>query len=94
VECGGQRRAASVIRDGDTGEWGVWLASDTPGWLEAGGSPYRAPATVCAHRAERWYWQIVCGGPLHHGDDFPQPLWEQRNQIPDLDDAARLPQPA
>ena len=71
---------------------GVWLASGTPGWLEAGGSPYRAPATVCAQRAERWYWQFVCGEPLRHGDDFPQHWWEQRNQIPDLDDAARLPQ--
>ena len=55
AECGGPRRAASVIRDSDTGEWGVWLAGGTPGWLEADGSPYRAPAMVCAHRAERWY---------------------------------------
>ena len=92
VECDGQRREASVVRDSDTGEWGVWLVGGTTGWLEAGGSPYRAPATVCAHRAERWYWQLVCGTPLHHRDEFPQPRWEQRNQIPDLDDAVRLPQ--
>lgn len=31
------------------------------GWLEAGCSPYRAPATVCVRRAERWYWQTVGG---------------------------------
>ena len=72
VECGGERRTASVIRDADTGEWGVWLTGGAPGWLQAGGSPYRAPGTVCVQRAERWYWQLVCGGPLRHRDDFPQ----------------------
>ena len=92
VECGGQWRTASVVRDGDTGEWGVWLENDPSGWLQAGGSPYRAPATVCAHRAERWYWQLVRGESLCHGHDFPQHWWEQQHQIPDLDDAARLPQ--
>lgn len=94
VECGGERRTASVIRDADTGEWGVWLRGGAPGWLEAGGSTYRAPGTVCVQRAERWYWQLVCGGPLRHDDDFPQHWWEQEHQIPDLDDPARLPQPA
>ena len=88
----GQQTIASVVRDRDTGEWGVWVAGGTTRWLEAGGLPYRAPATVCVRRAERWYWQTVAGVALPHGDDFPQPKWEQDRCIPDLDDAARLPQ--
>ena len=90
--CEGQQTVASVVRDGDTGEWGVWVAGGTAQWLEAGGSPYRAPATLCVCRAERWYWQTVAGVALPHSDDFPQPDWEQDNGIPDLDDAVRHPQ--
>ena len=89
----GQQAIASVVRDRDTGEWGVWVSCGTAGWLEAGGSPYRAPATVCVRRAERWYWQTVGGLALPHSDDFPAPRWERANQIPDLDDAVRQPQP-
>ena len=94
VLSGSQWHAASVVRDSGTREWGVRLSGDTEGWLEAGGSPYRAPATVCAQRAERWYWQLVCGTPMPHSDDFPQSRWEHQNQIPDLDDTTRVPQPA
>ena len=94
VVCQGRQRTAEVIRDSDTGEWGVWLSGDAAGWLEAGGSPYRAPANVCAQRAERWYWQTVCGMAMPHSEDHPQPRWEQEHQIPDLDGASRRLQPA
>ena len=99
--CKGQRTIASVVRDNDTREWGIWVAGETPGWLKAGGAPYRAPATVCSHRAERWYWQTVYGVRMPHGENFPQPGWEQDNRLPDLDDhlqdrddAGRLAVPA
>ena len=94
VMCQGQQRTAEVIRDSDSDEWGVWISGGEAGWLEAGGSPYRAPRNVCAQRAERWYWQTVCGIAMPHSDDYPQSRWEQENQIPDLDDASRLLQPA
>ena len=94
VICRGQQRKAGVIRDSGTQEWGVWISGDEAGWLEAGGSPYRAPANVCAQRAERWYWQTACGIEMPHSDDYPQSRWEQENQIPDLDDESRLFQPA
>ena len=82
----GQETTAQVARDSDTREWGVWLTGGIPGWLQAGGSPYRAPATVSAQRAERWYWQAVYRVLMPHGEDFPQPEWEQDNHILDLDD--------
>ena len=88
----GQPMTASVARDRDTQEWGVWLSCGEPGWLQAGGVPYRAPATVSAQRAERWYWQTALDMPLPRSEDNPQPSWEQDNHIPDLDDPIRLPQ--
>lgn len=94
VICRGQQRKAEVIRDSGTQEWGVWISGDEAGWLGAGGSPYRAPANVCAQRAERWYWQTACGIEMPHSDDYPQSRWERENQIPDLDDESRLFQPA
>lgn len=94
VTCRGQQRRAEVIRDKDTGEWGVWISGDEANWLEAGGQPYRAPANVCAQRVERWYWQTAVGIEMPHADDYPQPRWEQEHQIPDLDDPSRLLQPA
>ena len=84
--CEGQPTTAHVARDNDTREWGIWVAGETPGWLKAGSAPYRAPATVCSQRAERWYWQAVYGVRMPHGENFPQPGWEQDNGIPDLDD--------
>ena len=90
----GRQTNANVVRDRDTGEWGVWVVDGAARWLEAGGSPYRAPATVCVRRAERWYWQTVAGTALLHSDDFPPPRWEQDNRIPDLDDAVRQLLPA
>ena len=96
VLANGQVQQASVVRDPATRAWGIWLSGDAPGWMRAGGEPYRAPVDVCTHRAERWYWQKVCGSPLPHGERFPQPSWEMDNAIPDLDDdlAARGLTPA
>ena len=86
VTWGGREQRASVVRDPDTREWGVWLSGATPGWLAAGGKPYRAPSDISASRAERWYWQKVYGVPLLHEGHFPQPAWETDNHIPDADD--------
>ena len=94
LACPDNPRRAAVIRDSDTGEWGVWISGEDAEWLEAGGSPYRAPANVCARRAERWYWQNACLVAMPHADDYPQSRWEQEHHIPDLDDESRLLQPA